>query len=129
MGDKNLEVLSNHNIKEEYKNEEISSSHESEKKYERKYNYEKEHKYKDKDKNINVYTNTNTNIDIDIYNKEPPYHQYQDIHPYNYNKKYLLNSFFYLLNYYKQIIKLEQFTHNEIVGDIIKLKDDQDNID
>ncbi|EWC75593.1 hypothetical protein C923_03745 [Plasmodium falciparum UGT5.1] len=94
-----------------------------------KYEHEITNIYKDKDKNINVYTNTNTNIDIDIYNKEPPYHQYQDIHPYNYNKKYLLNSFFYLLNYYKQIIKLEQFTHNEIVGDIIKLKDDQDNID
>ncbi|ETW27472.1 hypothetical protein PFFCH_05074 [Plasmodium falciparum FCH/4] len=56
VGDKNLEVLSNHNIKEEYKNEEISSSHESEKKYERKYNYEKEHKYKDKDKNKDVLT-------------------------------------------------------------------------
>ncbi|SOV76441.1 conserved Plasmodium protein, unknown function [Plasmodium sp. gorilla clade G3] len=42
--DKNLEVVSNQSIKEEYKNEEISSSHEAEKKNERKYNYENEHK-------------------------------------------------------------------------------------
>ncbi|GAW82758.1 dynein heavy chain [Plasmodium gonderi] len=42
--------------------------------------------------------------------------------------KNLLNSFYYLLSYYKQILKVEQISHNEINADIMKLKDDTINI-
>ncbi|ANQ06580.1 Dynein heavy chain [Plasmodium coatneyi] len=42
--------------------------------------------------------------------------------------KNLLNSFYYLLSYYKQILKVEQMSYNEINADIIKLKDDTINI-
>ncbi|EUD65148.1 hypothetical protein C922_04434 [Plasmodium inui San Antonio 1] len=42
--------------------------------------------------------------------------------------KNLLNSFYYLLSYYKQILKVEQISYNEINADIIKLKDDTINI-
>ncbi|VUZ98077.1 dynein heavy chain, putative [Plasmodium vivax] len=42
--------------------------------------------------------------------------------------KNLLNSFYYLLSYYKQILKVEQISYNEINADMIKLKDDTINI-
>ncbi|KJP88289.1 hypothetical protein AK88_02070 [Plasmodium fragile] len=42
--------------------------------------------------------------------------------------KNLLNSFYYLLSYYKQILKVEQMSYNEINADIMKLKDDTINI-
>ncbi|CRG95981.1 dynein heavy chain, putative [Plasmodium gallinaceum] len=45
------------------------------------------------------------------------------------SNKNLLNSFYYLLNYYKQILKVEQISYNEINGDLIKLKGDTINID
>ncbi|SCP02479.1 dynein heavy chain, putative [Plasmodium malariae] len=42
--------------------------------------------------------------------------------------KNLLNSFYYILSYYKQILKVEQISYNEINTDIMKLKDDTINI-
>ncbi|SBT44001.1 dynein heavy chain, putative [Plasmodium ovale wallikeri] len=42
--------------------------------------------------------------------------------------KNILNSLCHLLSYYKQILKVEHISHNEINTDIIKLKDDTINI-
>ncbi|CAD2087674.1 dynein heavy chain, putative [Plasmodium vinckei brucechwatti] len=43
--------------------------------------------------------------------------------------KNILSALYYLISYYKQILKVEQMSYNEINTDIIKLKDDGINID
>ncbi|CRH03656.1 dynein heavy chain, putative [Plasmodium relictum] len=99
---------------------------------------EKEEKYIEEENSINNEEGENIKENMILYEKSNMYGILNNNDNNSYiekkneeflSNKNLLNSFYYLLNYYKQILKVEQISYNEINGDLIKLKDDTINID